>query len=255
MAATLAVPGSLASHQSAARLLGLPIETKALDLTVLRAQRGLEDVTLHRTRTLDKADRSWHGEIPSTSVTRTLIDLAGVVPHETLESALDKALARRLVPLPYLVERFQALGGRGRRGGRVLGQLLAERSNQVRFSDSNAQRLLMDVVKRRGIKGVIPEYKLILADGRVIYVDAACPPVRFGVELDGFLWHSQMSDWAGDHERNNAAIAAGWSLLHVTPYTLKHDPDGVADLIERALDERGGIAPGPGPPMRRSCDP
>lgn len=239
MAATMAIPDSFASHQSAAQLLGLLVDTKALDLTVLRAQKGLENVTLHRTRVLDKVDRNWHGEIPTTSVTRTLIDLAGVVPRGTLESALDKALARRLMPLPYLAERFQAFGGRRRRGGRVLGELLAERNSQVRFADSNPQRLLMDVVKGRRIKGLIPEYKLSLPDGRVIYIDAACPPVRFGVELDGFLWHSQMSDWADDHERNNAAIAAGWSLLHVTPYRLKHDPDGVADLIEQGLDERG----------------
>lgn len=238
-AATMAVPNSLAYGLSAARLLDLSVPTAKLELAVPVQQRPMREVTLHRTGELAWTDQDTHLGIPTMSVARTLIALAGVVPEETLEAMLDAVLARRLVPLPYLVQRFEALGARGRRGARVLGDLLAERAGQTRFADSRPQRVLWALINERGWTGWFQEYRIVLEDGRVIFVDAACPAVRFGVEVDSFAWHSQMSQWGSDHERNAAAIAEGWDLLPVTPYRLYKEPEKVGDLIELGLQRRG----------------
>ena len=246
-AATLALPDSVASHTSAARLFGFPVGAEAIDVTVGRYQQRPDGVNLHRTRALERIDRAKHLLIPTTSVTRTLIDLAGAVSRPTLEAALDNALARRLVPLPYVAARFEALGGKGRKASAVIGELLAERAGQTHFADSTPQRRLMELIKRRGFKGFVPEYRIVLPDGQVIFVDAACPDVRFGIELDSYRWHSSMSHWASDHERHNAATAFLWSLRQVTTYRLERDPEGVGDLIEGALEWRGHIIKdGPG---------
>ncbi|HEU5001491.1 MAG TPA: type IV toxin-antitoxin system AbiEi family antitoxin domain-containing protein [Actinomycetota bacterium] len=238
-AATLAVPGSLAYGVTAARLLGLPVSTDAVELGAQRHQRSPKGVTLHRIGEVAWSDQDhWLG-IPCTSVTRTLIDISRVLPPEEAADALDYALARRLMPLPYVVQRYRALGAQGRRRAAVMGQLLAERAGQARFADSRPQRVLWKLIQARGWSGWVQEYRIDLRDGRVIYVDAACPEVGFGVEVNSYRHHSQMSQWASDHERTAAAIAEGWDLLPVTPYRLRTDPEAVGDLIELGLERRG----------------
>ena len=238
-AATLAVPHSMAYGLTAGRLLGLPVETENVELGVEGHQRPPEGVTLHRVGPVPWTDRDRWLEIPTTSVTRTLFDLSRAVSRDEAAAALDAALARRLVTLPYIVARFGAVGSRGRSGGGVMGELLAARAGQTRFADSEPQRVLWALIQSRRLTGWVQEHRIVLGDGRVVYVDAACPEVSFGIELDSFRWHSQMSDWASDHERTSAVIAHGWSLMPVTAHRLSTDPEGVGDLIEQGLRERG----------------
>lgn len=238
-AATLAVPHSMAYGLTAGRLLGLPVDTETVELAVEEHQRSPGGVTLRRVGRVPWADRDRWLEIPTTSVTRTLLDLSRLVSRDEAATALDAALARRLVTLPYLVERFAALGSQGRKSGGAMGELIAERAGQTRFADSSPQRALWALIQSRRLTGWVQEYRIILRDGRTVYVDAACPGVSFGIELNSFRWHSQMTDWASDHERNSAVVAHGWSLMPVTPHRLSTDPEGVGDLIVQGLRERG----------------
>lgn len=238
-AATMAVPHSLAYGLSAARLLGLPVETASVHLAVEAHQKPLKGVVLHKTGVVSWIDQACHQGIPTTSVTRTLLDVSRILPPEAAAEVLDAALARQLTPLPYLVRRFEKLGSKGRKGAGVMGELLAERAAQTRFADSRPQRVLWQLIQERGWPGWVQEFRIVLQDGREIFIDAACPSVGFGVEVNSFRWHSQMSQWASDHERNAAAIAEGWDLLPVTPYRLYNEPEKVGDLIELGLQRRG----------------
>ena len=88
------------------------------------------------------------------------------------------------------------------------------------------------------------EYRL--SDGRTVYVDFVF--CRAGVpsgqqqsraEIDSYLHHSSLTDWAADRSRNNLLRAQGLTLLNVTEPDMKRDPAGVAAQFEEALVSRG----------------
>jgi hypothetical protein len=85
MAACLAAGrGSAVSHLAAAHLWKLPCGRECVEITVTKARSvRLEGVTVHRTSQLSGIDVVWVERIPVTSITRTVIDLAGVLTRRT----------------------------------------------------------------------------------------------------------------------------------------------------------------------------
>jgi hypothetical protein len=103
-----------ASHRTGGGILGL------LDAMPARPELTIES---HRTTdrpyrvyrsTLLPGDTTRVGPIPTTTATRTLLDLGDRVPCDVLEEALHRALHRRLTSVPTLFERIEA-AGRGHR--------------------------------------------------------------------------------------------------------------------------------------------
>src|SRR5579859_4159876 len=86
--------GSVASHRCAATLLGVAGLEHLVEVTVEHANHRLaiEGITVHRSRRLEWADRDRVGCIPTTSVARTVIDLASVLDRTVLEAVLDHVL-------------------------------------------------------------------------------------------------------------------------------------------------------------------
>ena len=122
MAAILACgPSAVLSHQSAAALWGIRPTAKArIDVTVpqqLRPRKGLHP---HRA-TLPADEITVHDGIPTTTPARTLLDLAAVVPRQTLERALDEAEVLRLPGPQALLDRYPR-----RRGTKNLRTLLLD---------------------------------------------------------------------------------------------------------------------------------
>ena len=122
MAAILACgPEAVLSHQSAAALWCIrPTAKVRIDVTVphqLRPRKGLHP---HRA-TLPADEITVHDGIPTTTPARTLLDLAGVVPRQTLERALDEAEVLRLGGPQALLDRYPR-----RRGTKNLRTLLLE---------------------------------------------------------------------------------------------------------------------------------
>jgi hypothetical protein len=118
MAAVLASgPTALLSHRSAAALWEIrPTAAARVDVTVhgrsRHAQRG---IVLHLPRRLHSEDRVVREGIPVTSIARTLLDLAQVLPQGQLRRALDESERRGLFdlrPVERLIGRSQ--GHRGR---------------------------------------------------------------------------------------------------------------------------------------------
>ena len=94
LAAVLASgPAALLSHLSAAALWGLVRDSRAvIDVTVPgRTRRGTEGIVVHNVRRLHADDGTRREGIPVTSVARTLLDVAAVVPAGRLARAIDEA--------------------------------------------------------------------------------------------------------------------------------------------------------------------
>lgn len=177
--------------------------------------------------------------IPVTTVPRTIIDLARTLRPDRLEEVLDHALSARSVSLEVLEQRLAKTGTQGRRGAGVLDGLIAARLVGSPRARQRAERLFIRIVQRYGLPIPEREVEYHLSDGRTVYVDFVfCRVV--GAEIDSYLHHSSLTDWAADRSRNNLLRAQGLTLLNVTEPDMRSDPAGVAAQFEEALVSRGG---------------
>jgi len=204
MAACLAVPSCVASHRVAGALWRFPGCSRPAEITLTGArQTTLPLVRVRRTRCLDPVDRARCQNIPVTSVARTVIDLSTELPESRLAAVVDFVLANRMLPLPYLAARLEALGVRGRRGAGCLRDLLQQRSDRARHVDSEFQRRLGLLIAERGLTSARFEYPIRLAGGKVRFADVAFVEERVAFEADSYRHHSSLTAWAADHTRNN----------------------------------------------------
>jgi hypothetical protein len=127
MAAVLAYGREAAlSHLSAAMWHEIAQTARAkVDVTVpgrtRRAQRGIQ---LHLVRNLDPRDVTAHEGVPLTTVARTLLDLAEVVPRRRLKAAIETADRRGLFDGAAVQELLAR--SPGRRGVKPLKDLLTD---------------------------------------------------------------------------------------------------------------------------------
>jgi hypothetical protein len=93
LAAVLACgEGAVLSHLSAAVHWNLlSYDAPQPEVTALASRQGVPGIRLHRSRSLDAQDTTNHQGIPTTTVHRTLLDIAAHVPEHHLERALAQA--------------------------------------------------------------------------------------------------------------------------------------------------------------------
>jgi len=208
MAAALAYgQGALVSHRSAAALWGLlPPADGRVDVTVDKGARrtGRAGVRLHRAR-LHPDDRSLRDAIPLTSPARTLLDLADVARPSTVRRAFEGAERLRIFDLRALKALLRR--SRGRRGLRVLGELLAEGSDSPPTVRSQLERDFRDLIRSAGLP--MPIANAVVAG---IEVDALWPGQRLVVELDGYDYtgHARPSSATGSETSVCCWRASAW---------------------------------------------
>jgi very-short-patch-repair endonuclease len=190
-------------------------------------------------------DLVYRRRLPVTSVARTLIDLAAVLPGSQLEAVLDHALAHRLVALAHVRNRLEALGTRGRAGAGTLATLIAARAGSR--PRSTPERQLEKLLRGSGLPLALREHPVRLPGGREVRIDFAFPTAMLAVEVDSYVHHSSLGDWSRDRERNGELIALGWRILPVTPRAIAEDPGAVLERIARALRPVAAV-PGGLPP-------
>jgi predicted transcriptional regulator of viral defense system len=123
-AATLACPGAVISHRSAAALLGIgEVAPLVVDL-IPTEQRGrhLDGIKPHRVPYPTRSELGYVSGIPCTSAARTIVDLAGTYGEEGLREAVERAATERKLDLPA-IDAILADGPR-RRGAPCLRRVL-----------------------------------------------------------------------------------------------------------------------------------
>jgi very-short-patch-repair endonuclease len=235
VAATLLGDGS-ASHRSAAALWQLPgVEERLVEVTTERRPRAT-NVIWHR-RNVHRRDTTTIDDIRVTGIHRTLMDLGDVVSRDIVEDALDNALARKLTSADWLLRQLDQVGINGRKGARVLADLLNA------GSDHAPSWLERRFIRLLGQATLPPYRREFPVQG--YRVDFAWPEVSLAVEVHGAKWHKRRLRWAKDLERHNHLTAAGWTLLHYSWDEIKNEPARVLREIvttyiacSRGLDSR-----------------
>jgi very-short-patch-repair endonuclease len=177
--------------------------------------------------------------LPVTTVARTVADLGGAVPLTVVERATEWALRNCLVELAGLT----ALSNRLRtKGGRALATVLGQRPVGAAPTESDAETLFVQLVRRAGYPDPLRQFRLLLR-GRRCRLDFAWPTLRLAVEIDGAGVHGP-EELPSDLRRQNKVVLDGWMILRFTWGMMVRDWREVESDLATAWALRGGLTPG-----------
>jgi hypothetical protein len=227
-------PGAAVSHRSAFRLWGLEgISTSVLELTVPYTHGPIPDgVLVHRTRR--PIVRAELEGIPVTTVERTLLDCAAILPRLTMAKALDSAIRKNLTTLDSVYDLLVEKGGRGVKGTSRLRWVIQERLHDTATGSGSELELLyhmqMAFLPRPQL-----QYPLSPANGRRV-PDFYWPDRHKAVEVDGVDAHSSADQLDEDLKRQNELMDMGIELRRFSAREVRRNPQGVVTQIRQFLE-------------------
>jgi very-short-patch-repair endonuclease len=230
MAAVLVVGRSaVLSHREAAALHGFrPANRARIDVSTV-AKRTVPGIEVHRVRSLDRADVTTVNGIPVTTVARTLVDLADVVPADHLAKALNEAERMRVFDLRAIQAASARTQGRTGPGPQRLATALQELEAQATtLTRSPLEVAFQALIAQAGLEKPRTNAPI---NGRE--VDAYWPDHKLIVELDGWRFHNTRRDFQSDRERDRDLMAAGYRVVRFTHADVAHRPARVIETLRR----------------------
>jgi hypothetical protein len=228
---------ALSHHSAAARwdIPGFALRPFHVTGNRLRGRNGLHAAVIHQPRLLLAEHILILDGIATTSPTRTMFDLAGVLHPKRTERALESALRQRLTTIRALRRMLTQLAKRGRPGIRVMRALLDERPLDYIPTGSGLELRFLELARRAGITSLVCQ--LDIGDdydwiGRVDFVDRKR---RIVVEVQSDRFHGSLVDTARDAERIGKLTADGWTVIEVHEHDVWHDPESVVRRLRTAF--------------------
>lgn len=240
-------PALVASHRSAAALLGIAVLDHDLELT--RIGKGGSQVAGAKVHLLSLSEKEvTHLEygLRVTSPLRTVADLLRGAPLVEAVVAADSALRQRLVTFGGLLEAARAEGGR-RGEERALRALAAVDPAAQSVAESAARVRIREA-------GLRPECQAELraVNGRLLRADFLFRAAGLVVEIEGYPYHG--TRWAHQqdaHRFNQLSMCAGVRrILRFTARDALSRPQWMIRTIEQALGELETGGAGPAPALR-----
>jgi very-short-patch-repair endonuclease len=223
-------PGAFLSHRSAAALWGLAGDRPKVDVTAPRGKQvlpGRKGIQVHRCQ-YDPGEVTLRDGIPTSTVARTLFDVAEhSQPHE-LKSAWDEADRLRLLRVPEVAAVYER--GRGRRARTRIRPLLQAEQRYVEDTASPLEDRFAEFV----IAHRLPPPQVSVLVGKDV-VDALWPAARLIVELDSWEFHAHRAAFEKDRDRDTEHLLAGHRTIRVTHRRLSEEPDRLAAQIRALL--------------------
>jgi hypothetical protein len=220
-------PGAVLSHVSAgARHRLLDTARRNVDVsTPARGRKGHAGIALHRVRSLDPRDVTVSDGIPVTTVGRTLVDLAGVLPAAALRRAWKQAEIERILDVGEVRD---ALGrARGRRGTGRLRALLPIAAAPTR---SELEDRFLALVHH----AALPAPQVDVPIGPYV-ADFLWPDRRLIVETDGRRTHAIETGLEDDHVKDADLAVLGFRVVRFTWRRVTERPQEVVRVLRALL--------------------
>jgi very-short-patch-repair endonuclease len=240
-------PEALLSHWSAAALWGVrPNGRSRIDVTVAHRSRSSKQIHRH-VSLVPEDERAVEEGIPTTSVHRTIFDLAAQVDVDAVIAMIKEAeyLNRwDRLSLPDLLERYP--GKRGSRKVRfALERLKEEPPGRKR---SRLEERFAPFLRRYRLP--LPRFNDWIVLGSKSYqVDCHWPGTNQIVELDGWEGHRTRSAFRDDKQRDRKLRVAGYSVTRLTWNQLDDEPTEIAADLRALLLNNQAAPAGPHPPL------
>lgn len=240
-AAVLACTGSrhaaALSHRSAADLHGLR-ECHRATVEVIDPGRSTHrhpGIQVHRSVNLAEPDVTTIDGIRVTTVARTLLDLAAVVPARGIERALDRAEQLSVFDLYALLE--QLARNPMHPGASRLRAALGRYELGSAVTDSELEERFLMLCRDHELPSPRFHAAIDPQDGGVLLrPDAVWEEHKLVVEVDGERVHRTRRAFHEDRIRDQRLLAAGWRVIRVTWKQLGERPHELAAVLRRILD-------------------
>jgi hypothetical protein len=232
MAAVLACgPGAALSHRSAARNRELRADNRALiDVTSpKRAGRRIEGITVHSGATLLPRDVEIVDGIRTTSLARTLLDLAEAITPRQLERAVEQAVILQQLDMRAVDDVLARANGR--RGAATLRAVLGEIRPGTTATRNDLEEAFLNICRCArtppdGVNQWIPYPGGGGAEADFIWRDA-----RLIAEVDGRATHLTPQAFEHDRARDQRLVTLGWRVVRFSRRQVDADPAGVAATV------------------------
>jgi len=244
LAAVLAVgPGAALSHRSAAALHGIRDGDGVADVTTTRRVRP-SGLVVHRTTVLPVRDVTTRRGIPVTTVARTLIDLAALLPGDRLAKTVREADRAGRLGATTVRDARERIEGRRDAGAKALRAALAEHERlATSLTLSELEDRFLALLDAERLPKPLTNHRI-----HGMRVDAAWPRERVVAELDGWSYHRDRGAFQADRARDVTLVRAGWTVARFTHADVVDRPAHVAASLRELLATRrrsAGVASSP----------
>jgi very-short-patch-repair endonuclease len=246
LAAVLACRGGAAlSHLCAAahwdiRERAVPSRPQ-VSVPTRNGRRGPRGIELHRT-VMGPEDVTVRGEIPVTSLSRTLADLARILDTRQLKSAVRQAERLHRLDLEQLHISL-GVSSKHARLRRVLDEYVAG----AKHTEADVEMAFLELCDRHAL----PRPQAQVPIGRY-RADFMWPERNLVVEIDDRQSHDGYVAFREDRVRDRAMKAAGLEVLRFTRTEVLRTPDVVVHDLVAAACRAAAV---PGPPTPQSVSP
>ncbi len=236
MAGVLACgPGALLSHRSCAALAGIRRTSITYVEVIVPSRRGrIDGVRPHICRGIEPQDRTVIEGIPCTSLARTLLDLAAVLPRREVERACDEAEVQRLFDLAAIEDMLER--SRGCRGTTTLRAVLREHAIGTTLTRPGLEQRALALLDRAAIPRPEVNVRLVCRPGVAPEVDFLWRRERLVLETDGGRFHCTPRQIERDRRKEADLVRAGYRVLRATWLQVQREPDSVGMMVSASLE-------------------
>jgi hypothetical protein len=222
-------PEAVASYVTACALHGLCQPSVLPHVSVpRRASARTTHVALHRSD-IAPVDRCVVAGIPSTTVSRAIVEAASIVDGPMLAEVVDQALCAKRTTVAK-IEAALGRAGRAWPGAHRLRHVLGIWRERIR-PGSPAEVRFLRRLRDEGAVGIVTQYEVFDDDGAfVARVDAAVPERRHAFEYNSDLHHNPRHV-EHDERRRQRLIALGWRVDEVSKRDLLPSDTRIRDLL------------------------
>lgn len=232
--AATVLPNATVSHYSAAVFHDVRgISSEIVSVTVpSKTTHTFPGVRVFRNDDLASEHLTKIRGLCTTTLERTIVDLAATVSPRHLEFVVDDLLAAGRSAVANLRSVLDSVARRGKPGVGSMRAILDDRSASDE-NRSSLERAGLTLLAQGGFHGYQSEFPMPWTPHRRF--DIAFPTHRIAIEWDSIRWHTQKRAFQADRERDRLAIEHGWRVLRFTWLDLRDDPNGTIDLIRAVL--------------------
>jgi len=228
--------GTVLSHGSAAELLGL-WDKRLPVMHVIPPDwsgRKIDGIRWHRVRLPLPDELEVRDGIACTTISRTIVDMAGESGWGQLRRLVEQAAIMRLLD----VEEIDLVLSRGRRRGAprlrtILAPWRETREERPVLRSRLEARLLPRLIEE-GLPAPRTNVKMRV-DGHPFEIDLLWEEQRLAIETDGEETHGTQIAFQRDRWRDQVLVAAGYRTSRVTWIQVRDEPDAVVNRISRML--------------------
>ena len=220
-------PGAALSHSSALTLWGIDKHWHTpFEVTVLRDRRP-KGIRTHRPTTIHRRDITVQLGIRTTTLARTMLDIAPRLPERRRTRAVNDALHSKFMTGSQLAD--VVARNPSHRGTPLITPLLAETRTGVTRSE------IEDTWKQLSTDYDLPKHLTNVRLRGGYTADVLFPDHGLIVELDSWEFHGDRISFESNRDRDADNLAHGLPTIRVTHERMKADPAKEAERVRRTL--------------------